>query len=1630
MSICNVRVNTINKMQEKGAISSSMEITDLPLFRELNTKYSNFAREKYGVTNEGELFKHEIKTIKRPYPTPYYREDGIVILKAVSNDEMFSELQKKHDEYHSGKSFKQKSGTEGSTASPKTIAMVKDLIKRMGVDIKAGKEIIVDGRRLDDNAIAEITKNLIQVLEGKEATSLTEEAMHFVVEIIEQTNPALFNKLLNEINNYKLYNGVFAEYSLDRDYQTKDGKPDVIKIKKEAIGKLLAEVVINQNEGLTEKPELLEKVEMSWWKNIVEWIKGLFVKSGFDQAAFDIITGKNIGTAKDIRSEEGTFYKQKSTQSELYDKLKNTKLSISRKEDGYYIGDKKIPMRVSDFVDKWYERRFRSKELIKSDYQKAVDDQRKEKGTAGHKDIEHAFSIFVDDDGFLRDKPLDDSGYESKLNKYDRDLYETLRDNLKARLNTFPPKTRFLSEAIVYNGKGVAGTVDFLAITSEGKVSILDWKFMDINTEKTNDVPWYKIGAWNVQMEQYKNILKNGYGVKEEDFQQTRMIPIRAEYSMGNAKLNKLPVLIGVQIGDVNVKNIVDSYLVPVGIEGEKTGNKKIDELLEKLNAIYKKLSEEKVLPSERLNKSEQLNELFKAIRQLQMRQDIKPLIRQAKILNKQLQGIITTFNDKYKGQPADTFSDQDINEFAGDIINAGNTISLYATLDTYLRFLFQGELTQEEKDLREDLRSTADEARDLQISINEVAEEFADKIIAGSENVKGILSPEKIIKGITKLFSSTSTLQLKALEFLYKKANKSFTYAAMDTLTETKQLMKIKEDYDKWASSKGLSGRNYFNIIKKKDKNELIDEFNPEFYTELRKKVNDRDYDWIKDNIDVEAFRDEMKKRLEEEYKRIDEKPTRIGTQAEIDREIVKEKADAAKIFDTSSKDSPGWTQYDVIKKFPKDKWISKEWRELTATGNEAAKAFYDYIVKKNEEYHAIGYINAKQARVFLPYVRKGLIEKIVLGGNISIGEQFLRSISIDEGDVGYGKTDPLTGKPIDTIPIYLTKEIEGEVSTDLFRTMALYNEMVLKYKYLSQIEDQVRAIVNLEKNKKAIKTSYFGKTQYKETGEIDTNPDNSENAKLVEDMMKAIIYGQRYLESESFEQVLGKLGGFGKKINEKLGRKIFPENLEGRQVSINKIITQINNTFQLNTLGLNILSATSNLFGGTAQSIINAGTYFTKNEYLSTELWLLANKMNGDNKKKAIAALEYFLPLTENYNKEIAKKLSVSKLSQENIQEFLMILMRNSDLHVQTVNFFSFLNNSIVEDGKVVNARELLRKDPKYANKYGGTVAERKALEDEFEKEVKKLVEEKGVMKLGEVVNGEFVIPGVERKSQSVVDLRRKVQQLSKDALGNLSDDDLRKINMSIQGKSFMIFKNWIPRLVDVRMGNLKYNSASDAYEWGRMRNVFRIMSEDVLGSLGNLKNSLLGNDKGVEFLRKLYEKKRDDYKKDTNKDLEMTETEFIDLVRKNVKNQLYDTIFLLSLYALFLGLKANAPDDEEDPVVKNQYKYLLRMVDKMKDEISYFYDPTSITSLVSGGVFPAINLIENGMKLIKNFSLEMFGMAIGDDKLKEETHVLKYLMKTFPVSAQAAGILPMFYPDLAKELGIKMQSRSGIR
>jgi len=1538
-----------------------------------------------------------------------------------------------------------------SNASPKTLKIIRDFLEKVGVNVNIVKEIVVNGVKYDANGVAQVMQQLISVVEGKEAQALPEEAMHFAVSIIKQTNPKLYQKLMKEINGYDMLTQVFKTYGNDPLYQ-KDGKPDVIKLKEEAIAKVLVEKIINKSEGIAETKENVA-IAQSWWRGIVDWIKDLlYIKSGFDQMTIDIISGKNIGTAEQIGEEQDATFLQKSKQDNIYDGVIELSNRIEKPKEGQekYIIDGKEVGRVSEIVKTYYDNRQKNQELLDDEYDTAVKELKKEKGTKGHADLEYAFSLFVDENGYLRDKAERDNkkendNYVSQIGS--QSFYETLRDNLERRLESYPEGTKFLKEVAIYNGKNLAGTVDFMAINKEGKIDILDWKFMNLNQERYTDVPWYKIDSWNIQMEEYKKILIANYGVQAKDFKQTRMIPILAEYSRGKkskeGKVIELPRLTGVKIGDVNVQDIDENedFLLPVPTKDESTDNRKLDELLKKLNAAYERFAKEKVTPDRKDAKREQLQSLFKAIRRLQVKRDVRPLIEQAKLLEQKAEELFQRYKNLYEN-PEDVtkFSEEELNNFSDEVESIQNAFNSYINIHNLLKDVV------DDADLRNDLRDISDVASDFISELTEINKNFVNDVLAKRENFNDVLSPEKIVKGIAKFFSSTSTLQVKTIQLLFKKANMAFGKATISTQVENAKLDKLRDDYLAWAKSKGISQKEFFAMIKKKDSNELIDQFKKEFYTQAKKAAKDGDVQWVKDNIDVRQFSEALEKKKNEEIEKIKNRPNRRGTPEEILREITREISDVERLYSINTDSSKGWFLYDTIKKFPMSKWETDAWKNLKRSDNAPAKAFYDYIVEKNKEYADLGYISKQKERIFLPYVEGSLIEAAIKGQSLSAGQRFWRSISIDAGDVGYGQIDPETGKPINTIPRYFTTPFEAVLSEDLFRTMSMYNEAALRYKYVNEIEAQVRAIARVEKNKKTIMTTSLGKVARDPiTGEPIYNPESTEgNYELLDSMIKSIIYGQRYIENQNFDAALFKIGKWGETINEKLGMKVFPEELEGRQVTLNKVVDNLNSSFSIATLGFNLGSSISNGLGGTFQSIINSGKYFTKNDFISAETQVIINKFSNEDKAKFFKAFEYFQPLTDNYNRDLANRLSTNiaaegkvanKISSnfatdEGFQDFLMWMMRSADRTVQGANFLAFINNSVVIDGKVVNAREYLRSLPEYKGRWSGSSQDRKSFDERFDEEVKKLVEEKGVMKLATIENNEFVIPGVERMSNSVLDVRRKVQQLSKDAMGNLSEDDVRLINMNILGKSFMVFKNWIPRLVDVRFGGLKYNAASDAYEWGRTRMMMSVLQDNLFTNFDGLLGLITGNDRGVELMRQSFEKRAEKYKLETGRDLEMTEEVYMDLFHSNVNAFGRDLMFVLALTALTFGMAAAAPDDDEDALVKNQYNYARRLADKLSDEVSYFYNPTSVLNLVGSGPFPAMSILNNGFKGMKNSFIELYGLGIGDEELVEDTKVIKYLARTFPFANQMVGYLPLFYPDMAKDLGIRVQSNYGVR
>ena len=1615
-------------MRTRGAIDKFLNIVDLGLFRTLNTRWSNDAKERFGVQQR--LFS-EINNST----------------KAVPNKEAFKAID-------NGKGVFYQEGEEltSSKANPQTIKMVKDFLNRIGVSIENVDNIVVDGVKLDANGAALVTQQLVKIVNGKQDVALTEEAMHFVVEILQQTNAPLFKKLLKEINGYAILDQVYNTYGSKPAYQI-DGKPDILKLKKEAIAKVLTETIIKRNEGSTEKPELIAKAE-TWWDQIINALKSIFFTSGFDEASMKVMSGEAIGTVEDIRAQEGDIYLQQTgdPQKRIVDEIRDIDSKLVKKpaivdgkqEDRYFFNGATdyVKYRVTDFIKDWYSQKFANKELLKDEYDDAVNDLKKDTGTGFHFDFEFLVKgygdgnggVFVDANGKLRDEPLDDSTYVSQMDPNNRGYYEILKKNMWERLSDkkkYPEGTIFLSEMKMFNKRNVAGTVDFIAVTPAGKVSILDWKFIGLNTQKYDDVPWFKIDAWRQQMQQYVTILQGSYGIKPENIQEARMIPIVVKYSGGDREKNILPKVTKIEIGNIDPKTESKDYLLPVGIETESTGDKKIDELISRLNKVYQDISSKTaVTEAQKQSKAILANSIFKAIRYLQVKQELRPLVDQAKLINKEAERLIEEYNSTWKGIDVSKTDDLSRDEFVGRILDFEDSLKVYESLSYDVRSFFKGELSEEDEELLKDIENVSKNAKNYELDLEDIRKEFMNEVVAARENIFDYLKPEKIVKGITRLFGSTSITQLKSAQLLFKMANRALGYAAQDTVDEGNELKKLKDNLDKFNKSKGLSKKEYFKFIKKSDKNELIDEFNPEFYDKLKKAINAEkpDYQWIKDNIDIDAYKAYLKEKLEKEnLYALNKARISADPESEIDRDILQNE----KLYNIDDADSVGLLLYQDIKKFPKkENWESKEWKELHKPGNEPALAFYNYIRKKNDEYHELGYIT--NPRTFLPFVRKGFLEKVFYGGKMALGEDILRSLTIEEGDVGFGQINPITKEPVYNIPKYFTRPIDGDVSEDLFKNMTLLNEMAIRYKYLSQIENQAKAILRTESQKEAIKTSYYGTTKYKRDGTPETTSDNTENTELIRDMIESIIYGHKYVESGNFDQLLGGLGNFGKRANKIFGAKILPEKYDNAQISLNKVVDSINNYFQVKSLGLNPISSLANLLGGSFQTWINAGKYYTKAEFLKNE-FMMAQRMHGVDQKKYIGALQYFLPLTESYNKQIASELSINSLNAQSLQEILMSLMRNADQFVQSVNFFSYLDNAIVVNDRVENVREYLKTTPEFANIYKVGQDERAILQKKFEEEVERLKKEQGVMALAKIEGDKFVIPGVDRKSDSVIELRRKVQAITKDALGNLSDDDVRKINMNIVGKSFMMFKNWIPRLVDVRFGDLKYNAGSDAYEWGRTRMVANFLGEGIITGIKNLTDAVYATDKGVEYMMELYEKKKETYERETGKTLEMTPDEFIELVRQNIKNQAADLMLYIALTALFFGARALAPDDDDDKYAKNQHKYLMRVIDKVRDEVAYFYNPMGLINLSKGGVFPALSGVVTPGKALINMLNEMYGLSMGDGvglngKPIDENYVIKYGLKSLPITSTLADtILLLFFPDVAKDLGMKAQSEA---
>jgi hypothetical protein len=1578
-------------------------------------------------------------------------------------------------------------------ASAGIIKKVREFLKRIGVDVQSVRQLTDgQGNILDANAQADLLRNIISIVEGKEDVAITEEAMHFAVEILEQTNPKLLNEMLNKVDNYEIYKQVVASPIYRKQYTLPDGKINVRAMKKEAVGKILAETYIRANEDSIESDIKLSQAK-DWWSKVKEFFKKLFLKAEFnpfEEAVKEIETlNEKLKATEEIAKQVASIETQgifgeiiknyvkdgqyvdvlnmiadqlkdpptyqttvdqflggdkelaqriielatpmlqeeaNPARDNVYNKLVETHKKVTLKSntltgDSFYeINGKQIKNRVTDKVKTFYEKTFKANQINKTEAQEAIDEYKRDKGTKGHSDMEALFHRYVDDNGYKRATPLDMP--KSQLEPENSKFIEKLDKHMKDLIESYPEGTRFLSEIRMYNPSAdQAGTMDFVAVKKDGTVDIRDWKFMDIK-KGAEDVPWYKKEAFNIQLSEYKNILKKNYGVTK--FGQTRAIPIRTQYSYKDWQNKTGLYLKGIAIGNVNVSEIADLTLLPVATRDESTGVPGIDTLIKKLNALYEKLRNEKVEEGRRDLKRNKLNALEKAIRVLQIQKGVKELAISATSI------ISTVENDlaKYTKQLADNpnIPRNEIKQIAARLIDDYDILDIFKDVKTSFRKV---ELSKEDAEKLDTISRKAAEVMEDIAEEGGIRQQVAE-IIANGYNIKDLLSPEKVLTNLQRNFRSLSQAGTNAARVLWKMQERIKAAVAIEYDEEVRKIQAIKNKLEDEAKAKGISIDSLLTkMLSYKNKRwtgKLISKIKSEFYSKLKEAQKAVDKKWITENIDVEAYNEWYAKKLIDQ---IQYEEAQTYDWKDHEANVKERKRRIQKFKDTYSLTSDvGFSAAnDQLLYYPKrDLWKSDELKEVEKFP--ALKEFYDYWEQKMKDSHKSGMIQGIAYNRFVPNIKRSLMEKHFEGvkGGKKKHLTLFDSLLAEDEDVAI---DPLTGKPVQNVtPLFLydlgqrATNDQGEEyidysqkSDDLFKILALWTAETARFKLRTEMEAEAKLIQAVEWRKGHLVDKKGHVVEGNET-----------NAQYFDNFMNAVFYGRKYTGEGVDAKIAVNVNKMIRNINaatkKTLGHEFLPETSdEELQLSGTKIIEKMNRWFQMKVLGFNVPSALTNYLGGKANAYINAGKDFTKADMWLGETLMASGKFNTAEGEIVAGLIKYFMPLTDDDKFEKARALSVKGFAANLSSDFLFTLQRNSTKFVEIPIAIAYFRNTMVENGNLVNIRDFVKKKNGYDSIFQLPREQREALKEKIEKEIDELKNTRSLLKTAKVVNDELVIDGIQRNSNTVYEFRNKIQQFSKDALGNMDSEDIYQYRMSILMKSMMMFKNWIPRMADVRFGGLRKTVGKDEWEWGR----FNMLWNGIFSNMFNAAQDLIGMASGQESLieraKKLYIIKRSEFGEGF-----MSEAEFVEMYVRGAQQLVKELLTWLSMAGVVLSLGALTPDDD-DEVTKGAHKWALRLVDKGMDELSFFYNPISMTQIANGSIFPAMGVVVDIERFAQHALTDGFYFITQNEEGMEKTKTVKYLFKSIPITKEFATYMALFSKEFSDDYGIQVSSQA---
>lgn len=1042
---------------------------------------------------------------------------------------------------------------------------------------------------------------------------------------------------------------------------------------------------------------------------------------------------------------------------------------------------------------------------------------------------------------------------------------------------------QFLTEIKMADPKRSVGTTgDLVVVEPSGKTHYYDWKSVN-----------FKTLAGEVLDERVSPTKERNYNIQlgqikdilktqygVEEFGQVRVIPLQTIFR-GELKNGTFVK----SLRDINIGGDA-KHLQPIISEAEKTGVPALDNLLASL--ITRRHSLENSLQTVSGNDVDRS--------------------KQRQFINQKLLDIAHAITQIHVEHKVDQFLDY-LNGEMDRLARAGQG-STTGTLDSYT----DGQFEETSKNvsffqnlLKENLSPISDSITgEAKERLRQLATRFVEadsllfnelqrRLTAKGENVgiSDITKADKQTGWWSTLFRYSSQQFNKKIATLWKLVDTQKQKAIKEHKVVSSEIDSRVKSLRDWGNKNGLSGAKAFGKMIREDGQALV----PKFSKTFRDKLNDAFENHTPENLDFLKKNTTFNESAYEQSlnDKIELWKDKYGDNQEI---IDKQTKWYENHFNPAKSDGAYGTDNRFINWKDDPSNHSDEYKYIHQKGNEPLADFYHYFQDKTDEYRDV--LGLGKDRNFIWNVRKDLMEKIQTNGIGSFAHMPSILNQLESSDIERSQealTDE-SGQQIQTLPKYFInpilkaeKQADGTIkmvadtankSQDLGKVLSLASAMASNYRYMQEIEESAKVLRLGINHGQEVVTDYRGRPiNDLIKGGVKTAATSAGTIEHFNDTMNYYLYGV------------------------KNKTKDITFNLLGRKVSLLKGYSDLSKYFTGKTLGMNPMSILAHVMRGEVNSkILGAGgKYFTNEQYNKAMYQMLPSR-----DAKAYSAIGYFDVMHDNKAYERANQLSVNNLTKSLTWDKLFKGIEKVDSWIHNSVLLGMLQNHTIKDGLIV----------------------------------KKTGQDSSLYDSIEIKDGKFTLDGLSENEYQK--FRNQVHAVSERLLGTTTRDNMRGTHLTILGRSLMMFRSWIPRMIDERFGEMRNDYDLGEYEYGRYRAFAKSIFQDKLGNIGsNLSNSFkefgilgfkpwdstkasAGIDARIEEL--YYQSKVTDPTSD------ISLQEFKDLYHSNIKTSMMEFQLIATMGMLLLGLKSTGGKNKS-----SEQKFTMALASRTLSEMAFY-------------------------------------------------------------------------------------------